>query len=91
VGMGFFDNVSKVATEFVQSRKLKPLKLYVNGPPGAGKSHFSEKLSAFLNLPHILIKDIYDDVITLKDEFGQKLQKRLAFLKIKMIEDYKED
>ncbi len=57
------------------------MKVYVNGPPGVGKSHFALFFSSFLNLPHIKIKDIYDEVITLKDEFGQKLQKRLAFLK----------
>jgi len=65
--MGFFDNIKRVAQEFVDSRELKPLKIYVNGAPGVGKTFYSEKLSGFLHLPRIHMKDIYDDVITLKD------------------------
>jgi adenylate kinase len=61
---------AKVNTEFNKFRGLFPLKLFVTGPPAAGKSHFCEMLSREYGVPHIRIQDAIDLGLSLTDDFG---------------------
>ena len=44
--------------EFNFFRGLFPLKIFLTGPPAAGKTHFAEKLSAQYGVPHITIQSV---------------------------------
>jgi len=41
---------------------LKPIKIFITGPPLAGKSHFAKKLSEEYNIPHIKIQDLLNEI-----------------------------
>lgn len=44
--------------EFNLFRGLFPLKLFITGPPGSGKTHYATKLSQAYGVPHIKINDL---------------------------------
>ncbi|XP_035184046.1 adenylate kinase 7 isoform X2 [Oxyura jamaicensis] len=45
------------------SKELTPLKIYIHGPPGVGKSTVAEKLCKHYKLHHIKIKDVISEKI----------------------------
>ena len=48
--------------EFNDVNNLKPIKIFITGPPLSGKSHFGKLLSEEYNIPHIKIKDLIDNI-----------------------------
>ena len=46
--------------EFNLYRGLFPLKVYIGGPPGAGKSHFAKLLAESYGIPHLTIQSMVD-------------------------------
>ena len=46
--------------EFNLYRGLFPLKVYIGGPPGSGKTHFTKLLAASYGIPHLKIGDMVD-------------------------------
>lgn len=52
---GIAENIQVLNDEFNQYRGLKPMKIFINGPPASGKSHYGSKLAEFYNIPHIRI------------------------------------
>ena len=39
--------------ECSKERGLKPIKIFITGPPASGKSHFAKQLAEHYNVPHI--------------------------------------
>jgi adenylate kinase len=60
---GFLEKIALVQKEFVTSRKLSPMKVFLHGPPGAGKTHYGKILAEKYYLPHINIKDAIEEVL----------------------------
>lgn len=56
--------------EFNHFRGLFPLKVFITGPPCAGKTYFASKLVEQYGVPHITIKDIVDMGMGLTNEYG---------------------
>jgi adenylate kinase len=46
-------NIELVKNEFCKVNDLKPIKIFITGPPLSGKSHFGKQLSEEYNIPHI--------------------------------------
>jgi 2-phosphoglycerate kinase len=44
--------------EFNHFRGLFPLKVFIGGPPLAGKTHFASKLAQAYGIPHLKIADL---------------------------------
>lgn len=65
---GLGTNIQLVKNEFCDVNHLKPIKIFVTGPPLSGKSHFSKKLSEEYNIPHIQIKNLINDIKKLDPE-----------------------
>lgn len=53
-------NIKDQIQEFCDVNNLKPFKIYITGPPLAGKTHFSKKLCEEYNVPHVTIKPLID-------------------------------
>jgi adenylate kinase len=66
--------MKRLNEEFNYFRGLFPLKVFITGPPCSGKSFFAKKLSEEYGIPHIKIKEVINMGLSLKDEFGQRLQ-----------------
>jgi adenylate kinase family enzyme len=47
--------------EFNHFRGLFPLKVFIGGPPLAGKTHFASKLAQAYGIPHLKIADLLQE------------------------------
>ena len=46
--------------EFNLFRGLFPLKVYIGGPPGAGKTHFAKLIAESYGIPHLTISSMVE-------------------------------
>ncbi|XP_071601766.1 adenylate kinase 7 [Heliangelus exortis] len=60
---GLVENIEQIIKEYKQSRGLLPLKVYIHGPPGAGKTSVAEELCKHYKLHHIKIRDLISETI----------------------------
>ena len=58
---GITDETMKLLNdEFNLFRGLFPLKVFIGGPPGAGKTHYTKMLAASYGIPHLTISDMVE-------------------------------
>lgn len=74
--------------EFNLFRGLFPLKVFIGGPPGSGKTYFTKMLAESYGIPHLLIGDMVEDAKKSKDELGDELREKIEFLKDEEVEKY---
>jgi len=55
---GLVANIKKVAQEYCDVYNLKPIKIYVNGPPFSGKTYLSKELAKKYNIIHVSLQDV---------------------------------
>ncbi|NWR46888.1 KAD7 kinase, partial [Regulus satrapa] len=60
---GLVENIAQVITEYKQTRGLLPLKVYVHGPPGSGKSTIAKELCKHYKLHYVEIKNVISEKI----------------------------
>ncbi|KAJ7411622.1 hypothetical protein WISP_102115 [Willisornis vidua] len=60
---GLIENIEQVVKEYKESRGLLPLKVYIHGPPGVGKSTIAEELCKHYKLHYIKIDDVISEKI----------------------------
>ncbi|XP_075609722.1 adenylate kinase 7 isoform X2 [Balearica regulorum gibbericeps] len=60
---GLVENIEQVIKEYKQSRGLLPLKVFIHGPPGVGKSTVAEELCKHYKLHHIKTNDVISETI----------------------------
>ena len=65
---GLSENIATVKEEFCKVRHLKPIKIFVTGPPLSGKSFFGAKLAQNYNIPHVHIKTLITAMESHPDE-----------------------
>jgi adenylate kinase family enzyme len=71
---------------------LKPVKIFITGPPCSGKSFFGKQMADHYNVPHISIGSLLDEIQTWDQEKEDKWKKLEADrdIKIKEIEKQRE-
>lgn len=47
---GIINNIQMLNQEFIEQHELKPVKIFVQGPPGSGKTYFAKKLAIKYNV-----------------------------------------
>ena len=58
---GISDQTMKLLNdEFNLYRGLFPLKVFIGGPPGSGKTHYTKLLAESYGIPHLTISDMVD-------------------------------
>jgi len=87
---GMKRNIGKIVEEYNTFRGLKPIKIFISGQPGSGKTYFGSKFSKHYNIPHILISDVVKEVENLQNDFGEEVRTMLQEVKDKMIEEAEE-
>lgn len=71
---GLVDGFAKVVAEFIKVRGLNPLRMCIQGPPGAGKSFYAGKLSEKYQLPVLTLNSILDETLEGKDELAEQIR-----------------
>ena len=66
--------------EFNYYRGLIPLKVFITGPPGSGKTFMAKKLADQYGVPHITIHDVVQMGLALENEYGQQLKEKIEQL-----------
>ncbi len=57
---GIVENALQLNDEFNQARNLKPMKVFITGPPASGKTHCSAVIAEKYNIPRVHVKEITD-------------------------------
>lgn len=71
--LGIVENISKLNQEFNEFRGLNPVKIFVTGPPAAGKTFYSEKLASYYHIPRVHVTQLVDAAYKLaKTEEGEE-------------------
>eukprot|EP00350_Pseudokeronopsis_sp_OXSARD2_P001372 CAMPEP_0170558608 /NCGR_PEP_ID=MMETSP0211-20121228/36387_1 /TAXON_ID=311385 /ORGANISM="Pseudokeronopsis sp., Strain OXSARD2" /LENGTH=132 /DNA_ID=CAMNT_0010870703 /DNA_START=929 /DNA_END=1327 /DNA_ORIENTATION=+ len=79
---GINDQTMKMLNEeFNLFRGLFPLKVFITGPPGSGKTHYASKLSEMYGVPHLKIQEITQVGMQLNDELGEEIRQRCEEIK----------
>jgi adenylate kinase len=59
--------------EFNLYRSLFPLKVFIGGPPGTGKTHYTKLLAEGYGIPHLKIGDMIEEAKKQKDGLSQEI------------------
>lgn len=65
---GICKNIDLIKKEFEKERNLRPMKVFITGPPCSGKSHYAEKLAKHYNVPHIHMKELLKELLAWDQE-----------------------
>ncbi|NXS80562.1 KAD7 kinase, partial [Erpornis zantholeuca] len=60
---GLVENIEEVVMEYKQTRGLLPLKVFIHGPPGSGKSTIAEELCKHYKLNCVRINEVISEKI----------------------------
>ena len=96
---GMRSKIRMLETEFNTFRGLKPVKIFVTGPPASGKTYYSEQLACYYNIPRVHVKQLVDEVFRRanideeaagEDKLTNDCREKLNEIKAKMEEDIQE-
>ena len=82
----FINSIDQIRQEYIQFRKLYPLKIYITGQPASGKTFYSQYISKKYYLPHIKIADVIKEA-----ELDLKNQHDINEYKQQLLEQEEED
>jgi adenylate kinase len=85
LGPESMENLNK---EFNLFRGLFPLKIFMTGPPAAGKTHFASKLSESYGVPHIKIGDLINAAMKFQNPLGEEIRAKIEELKDFSVAEY---
>jgi adenylate kinase len=57
---GIVADAKKLNIEFNEARDLKPVKVFVTGPPASGKTFYSGDINSYYNIPRVCVKELTD-------------------------------
>ena len=72
--------------EFAKERNLKPVKIFISGPPCSGKTFFGKQLAEHYNVPHINMEKLLSDLASWDQEKEDNYNKREALRALKVEE-----
>ena len=75
------ETMAMLNQEFNLFRGLFPLKLFVTGPPGSGKTHYSTHLAQTYGIPHLKVADLIAQGYRRNDAVGDEIRKKTEELK----------
>lgn len=72
---GIIDNALKLNIELNETRGLRPVKIFVSGPPASGKTFYSNTLAWYYNISRIHAKELVDTAYEMSksEEEGNEL------------------
>lgn len=55
---GFVENISNIASEFLQYRQLRSIKILINGLPASGKTSIAKKLAEKFKIVYLVANEL---------------------------------
>ena len=86
---GLAENIQVVKQEFCEDRGLKPFKIFLAGPPLAGKSFFAKQLAEHYNVPHIHTRKLMQEIEAWNREKEEEYNKKQEIKRRKEEEEQK--
>jgi adenylate kinase family enzyme len=62
-------------------RGLFPLKVFIGGPPGVGKTHYANKLADSYGIPHLTMAGMVDHAVKEDGKLGDSVRSKIEILK----------
>ena len=87
---GFVENFDKIYNEFRIFRRARTVKVFITGPPGSGKTFFSQKIAENFNVPHISMETFINEQIEQKHALAEECKTFLANKKEEMVAEAKD-
>ncbi len=75
------ESMKMLNEEFNHFRGLFPLKVFIGGPPVAGKTHFATKLAQSYGIPHLKLLDLITEAVQNNDSFSHEIKAKIEELK----------
>lgn len=70
---GMAESMARLRAEFVHTRQLRPVRVFLHGPPASGKSFFADRLGKQYYLPVVRVGQVVQEYLEKKDAFAEKL------------------
>lgn len=87
---GFFKHIKEINIEFNKARGLKPVRIFLSGPPAVGKTFFGRKLAEYYNIPIINVNEVAGLTKALKGEEGEKVREYIEEKKQAIVDEENE-
>lgn len=84
---GLIGEIRKINIEFNETNQLKPITIFVTGPPCSGKSFYASQIAEYYNIPRISSKLVSSKIVLEQSELGEAIRTKLAELKEEMLEE----
>jgi len=96
---GIIENAKKLNIEFNEVRNLNPVKIFITGPPAAGKTFYADQIVDYYNIPRIHIKQLTEKAFSManvgeeeeQDELGAAIKAKIDELKDAEVEKINEE
>lgn len=62
---GLIENIRVLNNEFNEFNKLKPVKIFMSGPPASGKTFYASQVAYIYNIPIIDVKQLVDKALAM--------------------------
>lgn len=83
---GLSANIHKLNEEYNKENGLRPVKIFVTGPPASGKTHYGRKLAEHYNVPLINVADVVAAAENLPTDLGERIRAKMQQLKTELQE-----
>lgn len=78
---GLSANIKTLNEEYNQEKQLRPIKIFLTGPPAAGKTHYGKMLAEHYNVPLIQVAGVVAAASQLSTDLGDRIRAKLEELR----------
>lgn len=78
---GLSANIKTLNEEYNKEKQLRPIKIFLTGPPAAGKTHYGKMLAKHYNVPLIQVSGVVSAASELRTDLGDRIRAKIEELK----------
>lgn len=78
---GLSANIKTLNEEFNREKQLRPVTIFMTGPPASGKTYYGLKLAEHYNVPLIQVKEVVTAAARLSNDLGERIRTKLEELR----------